>query len=332
MNTNFKKLLLLMFVLYFWPAFSKEKEASATEAGAICLSQNCPSTEGSLQTLQKITSAQLCEAMKKKPECKGIAKEEEKLIKGCQTPLPPSSDMIDTTELIGEGVLQCGFGMLKGVGDTFVTLYEWITGMLPDDGDSSLEDPGLKAYLHAEFEDASQDSGTVMAALETTGSIAELLYDSMADVYSCLNPMGVTKKICQLITSMPITGIVGGSTGLVVSIGVTAAPQLIPVAAGIAAGYQVYKNTDNMSLATIPIIIGAVASTGMHRHQLMNKKPMGKLAGRAITATILTGAALGMSAGSMATHDKVVTKRIKERIKNRVQEFKEKEESKPPQE
>ncbi|MDE0151066.1 MAG: hypothetical protein OXK80_01025 [Bdellovibrionales bacterium] len=310
-------------------AFSADdKVSSDTEAGAVCLTQDCPSTESSLQTLQNTASDQLCSATKEKPECKGI---EEKLLKGCLHQSSAVARKIDRN-------FECVTGLGQGVVDSVITLYQWIKESLPDgESDKSLEDPGLKAYLHAEFESASQDSGTTMAVLETTGSIFELLWDATGDVYSCLNPIGVIKKVCQFIGSVPVTGIAGGAAGPLLMVIAGVILPLLPAGAGVATGYQIFKETaDSGGTATFPVVakgagamaVGTMASGLAIKFMSTNK---GIISSYTMFKTaMIAGAVLGVTAGSMATHDKNVKNRIRERIKNRVQEFKEQEESQKP--
>lgn len=326
---HFKTLLLTICILYLWPAFTEENKDSATEAGAVCLTQDCPSTGTSLQTLQNTASDQLCSATKEKPECKGI---EEKLLKGC---LHQSSSVARKID----GNIECVTGLGQGVVDSITTLYQWIKESLPDgERNESLEDPGLKAYLHAEFESASQDSGTTMAVLETTGSIFELLWDATGDVYSCLNPIGVIKKVCQFIGSVPVTGLAGGAAGSMLTLIAEVSLPLLPAVAGVATGYQIFKEAaDSGAPPTFPVVAkGSIAivtgtiGSGLTLNFLTTNKSVNRIFGRSLYATTIAGAVLGATVGSVAVHDKNVTNRIKERIKNRVQEFKEQEESQTP--
>ncbi len=306
MNQGHRALLFVFLIFSSPPVFSKE-EKSKTEAGAPCLDQNCPSIEGSLQTLQETTSDQMCKATQSKPECKGIKKDH---LKGC------SSSNIAVTA--GKGALQCVLGVFTGILMFLTSTYKGIKSVFSDD-----EDPGMKAYLHAEFESASQDSGTVSASLETTKAFFGLLFSSMGDVYSCLNPIGLSKKMCAFITTGGIIGIFAGTA--VAAHTPTIGVGTIMLGTGLAVGYGFGKVFDpDLSgsagfLASLVSIRFAINKKGKMIKLLKANSALGKPLG--LTIGVLLG-----TAGGAAAHDKQVQERIKEKIKIKIREFEEQEE------
>lgn len=334
-KNKLKPILLILFILIPGYVVTEENPPSATEAGAPCIDQNCAVGSTPFIALQETANDQLCKSMQKKPECKGIDKE---LLKGC---LPPDSE-----ELKNKASM-CGLGLVKGVEDTLGTIGAWVSKIFQDEVKSSPEDPGLKAYLHAEFEDASQDSGAVMAALETAGAIAELLYDSMAEVYSCLNPIGITKKVCQFIASIPITGLAGATAASAPILAGGTVLTLItnPIAgliAGSAIGFitaeklgmgisdlQGSENFHQKALATSAIValLATAGFFGLPALEPVVAKTFIPLSFAAMKA----GALAGATVGSMAVHDENVTNRIEENIKQRVLEFKAQQENQQAQ-
>ena len=328
--------LFILFALFLncGFVFSEEEANSSTEAGAVCLTQDCPSN-GVLQKVQDIEdtvlqadfNSLLCEFTSKQPECKGIDKNE---IKGCLK--PGSGGVVSALRGTGKGALQCVVGFYEGMVHFFTSTYKWIKGLFSDD-----EDPGLRTYLHAEFESASQDSGTTMSALKTAGSVLELLYGSMAEVYSCLNPIGVTKKVCQFIGNAPFSAMAGVAAGAVGTLLSATAIILSPVLPTTGIAYGTYKASKSLG-ANTELAVSASMSTGI----VSALATMGYLqvggapayvkaigaVGRATTgpAVAITSSVLGIATIGPASHDKAVQERIKEKLKARVQEFKEQEE------
>ena len=187
--------LVMVVVLIFNSKYvfsQNTQEDSLTEAG-ICADPNDCTPNSQIQTLKGTIDEQLCQATQNKSECKEIDKG---FLKGC--------DSSGVLAKLGEGGLQCGVGVIRGVRDLLAFYYDL---MVKELGFKSKEDPGLKAFLHAEFEDASQDFGNILASTQVMAVTTSLMIDAIGDVYSCLNGVGVAKKVCQYITGAGITAI-----------------------------------------------------------------------------------------------------------------------------
>ena len=292
---------------------TQTKARSQTEAGAVCLDQDCLSNEGALQQLLETTSDQMCKAMQSKPECKGVDKDH---LKGCLS----SSALAK----IGRGVFECVVGAYTGLGMFFVSMYKGIKGIFSDEDD---EDPGVKAYLHAEFESNSQDSGAAMASLETAGSMVGLIYNAMADVYSCLNGVGLSKKICQFVGNAPFSGMAGLFAGSVAAGGIATLASLGPMGLGFGVGLAgagiTYKLTEN-KLLTGGVALGGGVLTGLF--SVKAGEAIMKGSRFLFKPAAYAGGVLGATVGAAVTHDLAVQKRIKERMKIKIEEFKKQEE------
>ena len=315
--------VFILLLISVFSVFSEETPTveSQTEAGSVCLNQDCLSTEGILQQLQETTSDQMCKAMQSKPECKGVDKDH---LRGC----PPSSS---TLAKIGEGALQCVIGLYDGIETFFVSMYNGIKGIFSDEDD---EDPGLKAYLHAEFESNSQGFGAIVASLGTAGSAIGLLYNAMADVYSCLNGVGLAKKICQFVSNAPLSGftgaLAGGTLGLgaMISGGMFGSSASTILGAGTGLGFAVA--TYDKSNEKTPVVTGAAMMLGIilgASWGTVGKVDFKKAVKATVKPMALAGAALGATVGTAVTHDLAVQERIKERMKIKIEEFKKQEES-----
>ena len=316
MNAESSRLFLIILILSSGPVFSEEE--SNTEAGALCVDDKCPAANTPLQALGETANDQMCKSMKSKPECKGV---EEKFIKGCVD----VSGVSNQASAAGKTGGQCAVGLYDGAANWLISMHKGIKGMFSDD-----DDPGLKAYLHAEFESASQDSGVMQASLDTTGAVVKLIYDATADVYSCLNPVGLTRKICQLVGNAPfsaITGLMAGMAGLTAVAYVPMTGALLGAflgSFGLAMG--VYNATDNdMVLAGGTALAGGLAGGALFVKLSGGLAALGSAAFS--TPMAIAGTAPGAIASAAVTHDLDVQERIKERMKTAIEEFKKQEES-----
>ena len=317
MMNAIKQIFLILVFLSFSEAFSEEKAISEskekstteppaeatdqTEAGAVCLDQNCVTAPPAISSLKNIVDEQLCQSMKQNPECEGIDEDE---LKGCQEDISKLSE--GKKILVGgiEKTLQCGIGLGKGVAEVAISLYDLVAGLFSSD-----EDPGLKAYLHAEFETHSQNNDGIDAAVMTAGSIVDLTAEALSDSYSCLNSTAVFKKNCQIFSTIvtiatPLsvtmtvipTSLIAGTVGLTGSV----------ASASILTGYLQAINEDSpkLNLAVGFFALSAASIT-------------------AGTSTTILALAPVAGAGVLLMHDSKVRTRIKEKIKARVQEFEE---------
>ena len=312
MNQGHRALLFVFLIFSSPPVFSKE-EKSKTEAGAPCLDQNCPSIEGSLQTLQETTSDQMCKATQSKPECKGIKKDH---LKGCASSRGALSAVPD-------GALACTMGVFKGIAELLTSVAKGIKSIFSDD-----EDPGMKAYLHAEYESAYEGarlesrygSGKITAPLSAVKSLFELLYSSMGDVYSCLNSVGLSQKMCAFFsTGVLATAGLGASVSLpLAGLAAAGAAGLGPAAlaaSGIALAFIIFHN-DPFSAVVGASFFGAAGSA---LGELF--APVYLLAALAAKPAAVVGGVIGATAGSAALHDEQVKKRIMEKMKIKIREL-----------
>ncbi len=307
MNTknSLKVVLLSLFLLSAGSSFSYDPDESDTEAGSPCTTQNCPQKtplssnlgERDLIEFSTDTGNLLCRKMRRKPECKGVKR---KFIKGC-----PRSNH----------VTGCGMGIMAGVHDYLISTYKLTKELLVDKENST-----IKSYFHAEFENASQDAGTIKASLETVRPVLNLYLDALGDVKSCLNTPGLTNLICRYVGAL-------GPMGLTVTLlqaSTTFGPLVLVITGTGYIGYQVGSEiakamTDDEDLEIAGGVGGAAFGVGLlfspwatpFRDQLL------KIGGFLMAPVTLIGSATTILTGS----DKRVRERIKQRMKDRIKEL-----------
>ena len=191
-----------------------------SEAQALCFDMG-PNGCNDVTTLMGDGFSNICETLLQSPLCKDVPDDKKKDCSGndrwtyfseAQTPYNIIWGCLKYS--VGE-VLKAMWGLLK-----------WVGGNVSDA--SAREETGdmagramdsVKLYLHSEYEKAYEDASfpgkSVKAAIAMGGSLAKLLYDSIANTlsedvaeWSCLNTQGKSGKICGWLLALA-----GGGTG-----------------------------------------------------------------------------------------------------------------------
>ena len=192
-----------------------------SEAQALCFDIG-PNGCNGITTLMGDGFSNICETLLQSPLCKDVPDDKKKDCSGNDS-----------------GVLQTPYNMIWGclkysVGEMLKAMWgllKWVGSNMSDA--SAREETGdmasramdsVKLYLHSEYEKAYEDASfpgkSVKAAIAMGGSLAKLLYDSIANTlsedvaeWSCLNTQGKSGKICGWLLALVPVG--GGAVPLV---------------------------------------------------------------------------------------------------------------------
>ena len=192
-----------------------------SEAQALCFDIG-PNGCNDVTTLIGDGFSNICETLLQSPLCKDVPDDKKKDCSGTdsgvlQTPYNMIWGCLKYS--VGE-ILKAMWGLLKWVGSNLSD-----TNAREETGDmASRAMDSVKLYLHSEYEKAYEDANfpgkSVKAAIAMGGSLAKLLYDSIADTlsedvaeWSCLNTQGKSGKICGWLLALAPVG--GGAVPIV---------------------------------------------------------------------------------------------------------------------